>query len=104
MSFSAAQRSTEIAVRIALGARARNVLAAVAGDGLRTITVGLTVGLIAALAIRHWIGPLLFQTSPSDPGIIAGVAVLLLAVAVVATLVPTARALRRNPAAVLRVD
>jgi predicted permease len=104
VSFTAAQRSAEIAVRIALGARARNILAAVAGDGLRTITVGLTVGLIAALAIRHWIGPLLFQTSPSDPGIIAGVAVLLLAVAVVATLVPTARALRRNPAAVLRVD
>ena len=104
VSFTAEQRSAEIAVRIALGARSRNVLAAVAGDGLLTITVGLAVGIIAALAIRHWIGPLLFQTSPSDPGIIAGVALLLLAVALVAVLVPTIRALWRDPAAVLRAD
>lgn len=75
-----------------------------AGGGLLTIAVGLALGMSAALAIHHWIGPLLFQTSPSDPGIIAGVGVLLLAVAVIATLVPTARALRRNPADVLRAD
>lgn len=104
VAFSAAQRSTEIAVRIALGAHARNVLATVAGDGLRTVAVGLAVGAAAALAIRRWIGPLLFQTSPSDPGIIAGVAALLLGVAVLAILAPTVRALRRDPAAVLRVD
>ncbi|HEU4631070.1 MAG TPA: ABC transporter permease [Gemmatimonadaceae bacterium] len=104
VAFSAAQRSTEIAVRIALGAHARDVLAAVGGDGLRTVAIGLTVGAAAALGIRHWIGPLLFQTSPSDPGIIAGVAALLLGVAVLAILVPTVRALRRDPAAVLRVD
>lgn len=104
VSFTAAQRSAEVAVRIALGARARSVFAAVAGDGLRTIAVGLAIGMMAALAIRRWIGPLLFRTSPSDPGIIAGVALLLLAVALVAMLVPTVRALRRDPATVLRAD
>jgi predicted permease len=104
VAFAAAQRSTEIAVRIALGAHARNVLAVVAGDGLRTVVVGLAVGAAAALGIRHWLGPLLFQTSPGDPRIIGGVAALLLGVAALAVAVPTVRALRRDPAAVLRVD
>jgi hypothetical protein len=104
VAFSAAQRSTEIAVRIALGAHARNVLATVAGDGLRTVAIGLAVGATAALGIRHWIGPLLFQTSPGDPRIIAGVAALLLGVALLAVVAPTVRALRRDPATVLRVD
>ena len=66
------------------------------------VVAGLTVGLSAALALRRWIGPLLFQTSASDPRIIAGVAALLLAVALLATLVPTARAIRRGLAPVLR--
>jgi len=104
VAFSAAPRTTEIAVRIALGAHARNVLAVVAGDGLRTVVVGLAIGAAAALGIRHWLGPLLFQTSPGDPRIIGGVAALLLGVAVLAVAVPTVRALRRDPAAVLRVD
>lgn len=104
VSYSAEQRSAELAVRIALGARGRNVLLAVAGHGLVTVAAGLAVGVLTALAISHWIGPLLFHTSPSDPAIITGVALLLLGVAVVAMLVPTVRALSRNPAAVLQSE
>ncbi|MEJ7813082.1 MAG: ADOP family duplicated permease [Gemmatimonadaceae bacterium] len=104
VSFTAAQRSREIAVRRALGARARNVLAAVAGDGLRALLAGLGLGAAAAFFARQWIGPLLFQTSPSDPLIIAGVAALLLAVAMLAIVVPTLRTLRQSPAMVLRAD
>jgi ABC-type antimicrobial peptide transport system permease subunit len=80
------------------------VLAAVAGDGLRAVATGLAVGLAAALALRRWIGPLLFQASPSDPAVMSGVAALLFGISVVAILVPTLRALRYSPATVLRVN
>jgi hypothetical protein len=104
VSFTAVQRASEIAVRLALGARAHHVLAAVATDGLSAVAVGLGAGLATALLLRRWIGPLLFQTSPSDPVVMVGVAALLFGVAVVAILVPTRRALRYSPATILRVD
>ena len=104
VAFAAAQRSTEIAVRMALGARRRHILAVVGGSGLRAVLAGLVIGTAAVVAARRWVGPLLFQTSPSDPAVIAAVAGLLLGVAVVASLIPTMRALRRNPAAVLREE
>jgi ABC-type antimicrobial peptide transport system permease subunit len=104
VSFAATQRSNEIAVRLALGARASDILRAVGTDGMRALIVGLVIGAIGAVAIRGWIGPLLFQTSPDDPTIIGSVTALLLGVAVVAILVPTARALRVSPASVLRSE
>jgi putative ABC transport system permease protein len=104
VSFMAAQRATEIAVRIALGARPRDVLAVIGKDGLGAVLAGLLVGTVLALVVRRWVGSLLFETSPTDPAIIAAVGALLLSVAVAATLVPTVRALRRNPATVLRTE
>jgi predicted permease len=104
VSFAAAQRSNEIAVRLALGARAHDIVRAVGADGMRALVVGLVIGILGALAVRGWIGPLLFQTSPDDPVIIASVAALMLGVAVLAILVPTARALRVSPANVLRSE
>ncbi len=104
VSFAAVQRSAEIAVRLALGARRRDVLATVAGDGLRAVVAGLLVGGLLALVARGWIAPLLFRTSASDPGVMAAVAALLLCVALVAAVVPTLRAARRSPAEVLRAD
>ena len=104
VSFTAVQRTSEIAVRLALGARAHHVLTAVATDGLSAVAVGLGAGLATALLLRRWIGPLLFQTSPSDPMVMVGVAALLFVVAAVAILIPTRRALRYSPAAILRVD
>ena len=79
-------------------------LAAVAGDGLRAIASGLAAGSALALVVQRWVGPLLFQTSPSDPGVIAAAAALLLGVAVLGIAVPTWRALRQNPAAILRME
>ncbi|HEY4305521.1 MAG TPA: ADOP family duplicated permease [Gemmatimonadaceae bacterium] len=102
VSFTAAQRATEIAIRVAMGARIRDVLSAVATTGLRSVGVGLGVGISASLFIRKWIGALLFQTSPSDPGIILGVGALLFVVAALAVTVPTLRLLRQNPATLLR--
>ncbi len=104
VSYSAAQRSTEVSVRVALGARPAHVLAVVAGDALITVTAGLVMGLAAALTARRWVGPLLFQTSPRDPGVMVSMAGLLLLVSLTASLVPTARALCRNPADLLRTE
>jgi len=104
VAFVAAQRSSEIAVRIALGARTPHVLAVTGTEALRAVGVGLIVGVVAASLASRWIGPLLFQTSPNDPGIILGAATVLLVVATAASLIPTLRALRRNTAAILRVD
>jgi predicted permease len=104
VSFAATQRSNEIAVRLALGARAYDIIRAVGVDGMRALVVGLAIGVLCAIAIRGWIGPLLFQTSPDDPVIIGSVAALLLGVAVVAMFVPTARALRVSPATALRSE
>jgi predicted permease len=104
VSFSVAQRTSEIAVRLALGARTRDVVSAIGNSSLLAVSGGLGFGVLVAIFVRRWVGPLLFQTSPSDPLIIGGVALLLLAVAVVAMVVPLARALRVNPAEVLRAS
>ena len=104
VSFAATQRANEIAVRLALGARTHDIVATVGKDGMRSLVVGLVIGVIGAIAIRGSIGPLLFQTSPDDPFIIGAVAALLLGVAMVAILVPTMRALRQNPASVLKSE
>jgi predicted permease len=104
VSFAASQRSSEIAIRMALGAHPRHVLTTVAGDGLLAVSVGLAVGGVSAVVGARWVGALLFQTSPYDPMTIAGVVTLLFVVAIIATLVPINRALRSDVASVLRID
>jgi predicted permease len=104
VSFTATQRSPEIAVRVALGARPFHVLAVVAGQGLSAVTAGLVVGVVAALLSRRFVASMLFQTSPTDSMIFGAVALLLLLTSCIAVVVPTVKVLRRNPAAVLRID
>jgi hypothetical protein len=82
----------------------RNVIAAAAGDSLLAVGVGLGIGVLIAVLARRWVGPLLFQTSPGDPVIILGVGGVLLIVAAIAVMAPTARVLRQSPAAVLRLE
>lgn len=104
VAFIAVQRAPEVAVRLALGARAHHVLVVVAGEGLSAVAAGVALGATASLGLRRWIGPLLFRTSTTDPSVLAGVALLLLVVAAVAILLPVRRALSTNPAATLRAD
>jgi predicted permease len=104
VAFAAEQRSYEIAVRQALGARRRDVLRTVSGDALGAVTLGLAIGTVIILVVGRWVGPLLYQTDASDPGVILGVAALLFAVGFLAALVPTARAVRSNTAATLRTS
>ena len=76
----------------------------VLGDGVRIAATGIAVGLLLALASGRFIAALLFDTSPRDPLVIAGVALVLLLVALVASLAPARRALRVNPMQALRTD
>ena len=102
IAHDVAQRSHEIGVRMALGARRTDVARLVVGRGLSQAVIGVVLGLSLAVLVSRRFADLLFKTSPSDPFIYGGVAGLLLLVAVVATLVPARRASRVEPVEVLR--
>lgn len=101
-SFVATQRTQEIGVRIALGARRINILRLILWEGVRLISLGGTVGLVTALALSRVLKSLLFNISPYDPESFAGVALLLTIVALVATLIPARSAMKVDPVVALR--
>jgi putative ABC transport system permease protein len=102
VSFVVTHRSREVAVRLALGAPARSIVRAVAGDAMFAIVIGLCLGVCVGALAARWVGPLLFQTSPYDARIFASGAGVLLGIASLAAAIPLAAALRQDPAAVLR--
>jgi putative ABC transport system permease protein len=104
IAYSVAQRSHEIGVRMALGACRGDVLRLVIGQGAVLAGVGIAVGLAGAFAVTRWLGSLLFSVSATDPATYAGVTLLLAGVALLASLVPAARATRIDPLLALRVD
>lgn len=104
ISYNVAQRMHELGVRIALGAQRGNLVGLVVGQGLRFALAGVTLGTVLALGSTHWLQPLLFRQSARDPSIYVFVAVLLLVVAITASLVPALRATRADPASALRAD
>jgi putative ABC transport system permease protein len=104
IAYSVAQRTREIGVRIALGARPRDVLALVVGEGVRVTAAGVVVGLLVALAATRLMRSLLYDVSASDAGMYALVAALTAAVAVLASYVPARRATRVDPISALRMD
>ncbi|HET7373232.1 MAG TPA: FtsX-like permease family protein, partial [Gemmatimonadaceae bacterium] len=104
VSYLVAQRTHELGVRIALGARRGQVLRLILGRGLRTAIAGAVLGSAAAIAIAPRIQPLLFDNRARDPLLLAVVAVALLIVATAASLWPSWRATRVDPLLVLRAD
>jgi predicted permease len=104
ISYIVAQRTHELGVRIALGARTREIASLVLRYGLGLAFVGVALGTILALNAGRWIEPLLFDTSPRDPVIFGGVAAVLLAVAVLACALPAWRASRVDPIEALRTE
>jgi putative ABC transport system permease protein len=97
-----AQRTQEIGIRMALGARQGDVLAMVVRHGAVLAGIGLAVGLGGALALSRLLSSLLFQVSPTDPPTFAGGTVVLTAVALLAATLPARRAARTNPMVALR--
>jgi predicted permease len=104
MSYLVAQRTHEIGVRMALGARGGNIVALVLRSSLGMAALGVAIGTGFALWAGRFLEPLLFDTSPRDPVVIGGVGVTLLAVAFLSGLVPAMRARRVNPMEALRGD
>jgi putative ABC transport system permease protein len=104
LSYLVAQRRGEIGIRLALGATRTQVLRRMLVDGLKPALAGLVLGLAASVAAVRLIRSMLFDTQPLDPVIFAGVPLLLLAVAVLACLLPSWRAARLNPVEALRTE
>jgi putative ABC transport system permease protein len=104
ISYLVAQRTQEIGVRIALGASRGNVLRLVMGKSLRLIFWGTLIGLLAALVVSRVLSSLLFSIGPHDPVTFAFVTLLLVLVALAATLIPARSATRVDPIVALRCD
>ena len=104
LSYLVTQRTREIGLRMALGAQPEDVLRVVVGHGLRLVLLGLCIGVAAALVVTRWMSSVLFDVKPTDPLTFAAVAVLLTAVAFLASYVPARRAMRVDPMVALRYE
>ncbi|MGH9330462.1 MAG: FtsX-like permease family protein, partial [Vicinamibacterales bacterium] len=104
MSYSVAQRTAEIGIRLALGAARRQIAALVLGEALLFVGIGLVIGLALALAAGRAADAMLFGLQPSDPLTLAAAAVLLAIVAAAAGYLPARRAARSDPMQALRCE
>jgi len=102
ISYVVSERTHEIGIRVALGAERRNILHMVLGQGLTLAIAGAAVGLAGALIVSHLMAGLLYGVRPTDPLTFAGVAVLLVVVALFACFIPARRAVRVDPMVALR--
>ena len=103
MSFTVAQRTHEIGIRMALGAQARDVFQLVVGQGLKLVFIGIFIGLIGAFALTRVLAQVLFGITATDPLTFAAVALLLAIAAFFACWIPARRATKVDPMIALRV-
>jgi putative ABC transport system permease protein len=104
LSYAVTRRTSEMGIRMALGAAQGEVLAMVLRQGMMPVLAGLAGGAAAALAVGRYLESLLYQVSPRDPLAFGASAALLLAVSVAACLIPARRATRVNPVDALRFE
>ncbi|MFN8573167.1 MAG: ADOP family duplicated permease [Gemmatimonadaceae bacterium] len=104
LAYDVAQRAHELGVRVALGARRSHMVRVVLRDGARFAVIGIAAGGLTAWAAGPWLAPLLFQVSATDPLVFGGVVLILLTVAVLASVIPAARAARVDPNTALRAE
>jgi predicted permease len=104
ISFVVAQRTHEIGIRMALGAAPADVLLLIAGQAMRMVGAGLTIGVATAFAVSFLMRSLLYGVQPGDPLTYLGVALVLAAVALLACYLPARRATRVDPLVALRYE
>jgi predicted permease len=104
LSYAVATRTSEIGVRMAIGATPANVLRLVITDGMRVTVAGIAVGAAAAVAGTRFIQTLLFGITPTDPTTYAAVSLTLIVVALIASFLPALRAARVDPITALRAE
>jgi predicted permease len=104
VAFSVTRRTQEIGIRMAIGARRADVLRLVVGEGARLALLGVALGIAASLAITRLLSSLLYGVSATDPVTFAAVALLLAAVALLASYIPARRAMRLDPNIALRYE
>jgi predicted permease len=104
MSYSVAQQTREIGIRMALGAQRRDVLTMTVKQGLKLVGVGLAIGLVAAFILTRVMATLLFGISATDPLTFISISLVLLAVAILASYIPALRATRVDPMIALRAQ
>ncbi|HKD62077.1 MAG TPA: ABC transporter permease [Terracidiphilus sp.] len=104
MSYTVTERTTEIGIRMALGAQRSSITAMILGKAAKLLATGLVLGISLSLAAASAAGALLFGLKPRDPATLAGASLLLAVVTVLASLVPSLRAANVNPTKALRAE
>jgi putative ABC transport system permease protein len=104
VSYSVTQRTHEIGIRIALGARAANVLSLIVRNGLTLVLTGIAIGIAGALMLTRFLTSLLFGVTPTDGVTFVAVSLVFFVVAMLAALIPALRAMRVDPLVALRYE
>jgi putative ABC transport system permease protein len=104
LSYTVARRTSEIGLRMALGAQRANVVGSIVRSALLTAVVGLAIGLVGALALSRLLASSLFGVQPTDPATLAVVSAVVLVVALLASYVPARRAADVDPVSALRTE
>jgi putative ABC transport system permease protein len=104
ISYGVVQRSQEIGIRMALGARRAEIIRLVVGEGMLTVAVGIVLGVLAAAGLARFLASLLYAVQPDDPAIFVAISCLIAAVALAACVLPARRAMQVDPAGTLRAE
>lgn len=104
MSYGVAQRMREFGVRVALGAKVRDLLQLVVSQGMKLVAIGLVIGVVGSLALTRVLSGFLFGVQPTDPGTFVVVSALLVVVGALACWLPARRATKVDPVVALRAE